>query len=103
MEQANEIQDALGKSYELPDEVDEADLEAGGLLRRISKKWPLKIYFSELEALELEGEEEGPSYLQDVSAMPDFVDEAPVEVGEVSALLFFLFCACSVLIPWQHR
>jgi charged multivesicular body protein 5 len=29
LEQANEIQDALGRSYEVPDEIDEADLEAG--------------------------------------------------------------------------
>lgn len=29
LEQANEIQDALGRSYAVPDEIDEADLEAG--------------------------------------------------------------------------
>jgi charged multivesicular body protein 5 len=29
LEQTNEIQDALGRSYEVPDELDEADLEAG--------------------------------------------------------------------------
>lgn len=29
LEQANEIQDALGRSYAVPDELDEADLQAG--------------------------------------------------------------------------
>lgn len=29
IEQANEIQESLGRSYAVPDEIDEADLEAG--------------------------------------------------------------------------
>lgn len=29
IEQANEIQESLGRSYGVPDELDEADLEAG--------------------------------------------------------------------------
>lgn len=29
MEQANEVQEALGRTYGLPDSIDEADLEAG--------------------------------------------------------------------------
>jgi len=29
MEQANEVQEILGRSYGLPDDIDEADLEAG--------------------------------------------------------------------------
>jgi charged multivesicular body protein 5 len=29
LEQANEIQESLGRSYSVPDELDEADLEAG--------------------------------------------------------------------------
>jgi len=61
LEQANDIQSTLARSYAVPDELDEADLEA------------------ELEALELEAEEEGPSYLSNINAVPDFVDEAPVE------------------------
>jgi len=65
LEQANEIQETLGRSYALPDEIDEADLEA------------------ELEALELEEEEEGASYLADLNKAPDFVDEAPVEEAPV--------------------
>ncbi|KAF4619387.1 hypothetical protein D9613_005118 [Agrocybe pediades] len=66
LEQANEIQETLGRSYAVPDEIDEADLEA------------------ELDALALEQEEEGPSYLADLNKVPDFVDEAPVEVAETS-------------------
>ena len=29
LEKANEIQESLGRSYAVPDEIDEADLEAG--------------------------------------------------------------------------
>jgi len=64
LEQANEIQESLGRSYAVPDELDEADLEA------------------ELDALQLEEEEEGASYLTDLSKVPDFVDEPPVEVKD---------------------
>ncbi|KAJ7752755.1 vacuolar protein sorting-associated protein 60 [Mycena maculata] len=67
LEQANEIQESLGRSYAVPDEIDEADLEA------------------ELDALQLEEEEEGTSYLSDLNKVPDFVDEPPVEVGESPA------------------
>lgn len=31
MEQANEVQETLGRSYNLPDDIDEDDLEAGKL------------------------------------------------------------------------
>jgi len=65
IEQANEIQETLGRSYAVPDELDEADLEA------------------ELDALALEPpDEEGPSYLADLNRVPDFIDEPPKEVGE---------------------
>jgi charged multivesicular body protein 5 len=33
LEQANEIQESLGRSYAVPDEIDEADLEAGMFYR----------------------------------------------------------------------
>ncbi|KAF8351616.1 vacuolar protein sorting-associated protein 60 [Amanita rubescens] len=64
LEQANEIQESLARSYAVPDEIDEADLEA------------------ELDALALEEEEEGTSYLADLNKVPDFVDEAPIEINE---------------------
>ncbi|GAA99727.1 hypothetical protein E5Q_06430 [Mixia osmundae IAM 14324] len=64
IEQANEIQESLSRTYGVPDEVDEADLEA------------------ELEALGddlLEEESSIPSYLRnDTAELPDFVDEPPV-------------------------
>jgi charged multivesicular body protein 5 len=41
------------------------------------------VIYSELDALALEGEEEGPSYLADLNKVPDFVDEPPVELNEV--------------------
>lgn len=57
MEQANEIQEALGRSYGTPDDIDEADLEA------------------ELDALESEGmfEDASPSYLEESTA-PTYID-----------------------------
>ena len=38
---------------------------------------------AELDALGMEDEEEGTSYLADINKAPDFIDEAPVEVTEV--------------------
>lgn len=64
MDVGNEIQESLARGYDVPDEVDESELDA------------------ELEALgmdaELEMESGGqvPSFMQD-EAMPEFVDEAP--------------------------
>ncbi|CEL57937.1 Charged multivesicular body protein 5 OS=Drosophila melanogaster GN=CG6259 PE=1 SV=2 [Rhizoctonia solani AG-1 IB] len=68
LEQANEIQEMMGRSYGVPEEVDEAELEA------------------ELEALSAQLEEdETPSYLQDVGRTPDFIDEPPVEESAISS------------------
>ena len=64
MEQANEVQEALGRTYGLPEDVDEADLEA------------------ELDALgdEVMFEDEVPTYLQepDIAAPPTYLDEPSV-------------------------
>jgi charged multivesicular body protein 5 len=66
----NEIQESLARSYDVPEDVDEAELDA------------------ELEALgdevDLENEAAGvlPSFMQD-EIPPDFVDEAPVAAGKV--------------------
>lgn len=38
----------------------------------------------ELDALETLEEEETPSYLQDLNATPDFIDEAPISEPKVS-------------------
>ena len=65
IESANEVQDSLARSYGVPDEVDEDDLQA------------------ELDALgdelndELTNADATPSYLQPSDALPDFVDEEP--------------------------
>lgn len=70
MDVGNEIQESLGRGYDVPEDVDEADLDA------------------ELEALGMEVEmeaEEGvgavPGFLQD--ELPEFVDEAPAMEGKV--------------------
>ncbi|KAG2757481.1 hypothetical protein P692DRAFT_20305913 [Suillus brevipes Sb2] len=83
LEQANEIQESLGRSYAVPDEIDEADLEAGTYTHGFSFRLSRNIMIiAELDALQLEEEEEGPSYLSDLNKIPDFVDEAPVEISE---------------------
>ncbi|KAK4056488.1 Vacuolar protein-sorting-associated protein 60 [Microbotryomycetes sp. JL221] len=65
IESANEVQESMSRTYGIPDEVDEADLEA------------------ELDALQddfFEEEESIPSYLKqdDTNELPDFVDETPI-------------------------
>lgn len=98
MEQANDIQETLGRSYGVPEEVDEADLEAGERIHFLpflpssSTNHPNHLSRSprgtstELEALgdDFLEEEEVPSYLKDTTALPDFVDDAPVEADKVS-------------------
>ncbi|KAE8224899.1 hypothetical protein CF319_g2273 [Tilletia indica] len=68
IEQANEVQETLGRTYGVPEEIDEADLQA------------------ELDALEddfAEEESAMPSYLQEgPSTLPDFIDEAPTATSE---------------------
>jgi len=66
MDIGNDIQDAISRSYDVPEDVDEAELDA------------------ELEALgeevELQGigESEGlPSFMVDETAPPQFIDEPP--------------------------
>ena len=66
MDMGNEIQDSISRAYDVPDEVDEADLDA------------------ELEALGEEsmfesgvGEGAVPSFMQDEVAPPQFIDEPP--------------------------
>ena len=60
----------------------------------------------ELDALQLEEEEEGPSYLADLNKVPDFIDEPPVEVGEVSKIhsigYALLACLLTAAILYRH-
>lgn len=91
MEQANDVQEAMSRTYGVPEEVDEADLEAGQFKH---SRHLLSDVRTELEALgdDLGMEaDEMPSYLQESaggSQLPDFVDEAPMEsdVGAGSAV-----------------
>lgn len=53
MEDMNEINEAMGRTYGVPDDVDEADLEA-----------ELDLLGEELEAEEFEAESATPAYLQ---------------------------------------
>ncbi|KAF1991790.1 charged multivesicular body protein-like protein 5 [Aulographum hederae CBS 113979] len=72
MDVGNEIQESISRSYDVPEDVDEAELDA------------------ELEALGEEAEFEGlgemesgvPSFMMDESKVPQFVDEPP-EAGKV--------------------
>ena len=90
IEQANEIQESLGRSYAVPDEIDEADLEAGMFNQMSYPPLTLAYFVPELDALALEPPEEaGPSYLSDLNKMPDFIDEAPIDVGEVGKHFLF--------------
>ncbi|KAI9888589.1 MAG: hypothetical protein M1814_006636 [Vezdaea aestivalis] len=64
MEVGNEIQESISRSYDVPEDVDEAELDA------------------ELELLGEEAEFEGlgeeqPGFLTDEVKLPDFVDEPP--------------------------
>ena len=72
MEAGNEVQESLSRAYDVPEDVDEADLDA------------------ELEALgeesmfenELGGESAVPGFMQDEVAPPQFVDE-PLDEAKV--------------------
>lgn len=48
--------------------------------------FPSLTVLVELDALQFEEEEEGPSYLADLNKVPDFVDDPPVELSEVCLL-----------------
>ena len=103
LEQANEIQESLGRSYAVPDEIDEAELEAGTLsilCEGIAEGWNFSRL--ELDALELDEETEGPSYLADLNKAPDFIDEPPLEVAEVSKNLSFL-CIELMIMCISHK
>lgn len=96
LEQANEIQESLARSYAVPEEIDEAELQAGWCIKFVSLFFLKKVFLTELDALELEEEEE-PSYLADLNKVPDFVDEPPVEEasGCITALLII---SCSLFV-----
>ncbi|KAJ1652282.1 Vacuolar protein-sorting-associated protein 60 [Dispira simplex] len=75
LDQANEIQETIGRSYSVPDDIDEADWEA-----------ELDALGDELDMTAEHGEI--PSYLQPTQQMPDLVpeDEDPLQVGSAGVL-----------------
>ena len=82
LEQANEIQETMARSYAVPDEIDEDELQAGIIVALIRGTLCL-IRCTELDALS-DFEDNEPSYLTDATAVPDFLDEAPhVPANEV--------------------
>lgn len=68
MEAGNEIQEAMGRSYEVPEDVDEAELDAE--LEALGDE-------AEMEGLGATGVAEMPGFLQD--EVPNFIDEPPVQ------------------------
>lgn len=100
MEQANEVQETLGRSYNLPDDVDVDDLEAGKQkIIRQSTFHKLKAYHMlilELDALgdELEFEEEDvPSYLQETPdlELPKTAETDPQSVKKPFYILILFY------------
>lgn len=78
MERANEIQETMSRSYAVPDDLDEEALQAGGSPFQVNHH-PMLIpllYTLELDALS-DMDENELSYLDDIKAEPDFLDEAP--------------------------
>lgn len=73
------------------------------LVRRISLllDLPFTQELAELDALALEEDEESTSYLADLNKAPDFVDEPPVELSEVSRLLWVIL-PCHLTYPCRR-
>ena len=71
MDMGNDIQESISRSYDVPEEVDEAELDAE--LEALGEEVELGGGF--------EGVGEEPGFLQDTGAVPSFIDEAP-EAGK---------------------
>jgi hypothetical protein len=81
IEQANEIQESMSRTYGVPDELDEADLEAGRSAVIVARNADRRTELDALgDDLGLEEETAIPSYLQSgpTRELPDFVDEPPM-------------------------
>ncbi|GMG54200.1 unnamed protein product [Ambrosiozyma monospora] len=71
IDQSNELQDALGRSYDVPDDISESELDA-----------ELEALGEEMELEDELGADTLPSYLTDTGVddkMPTFIDEAKEE------------------------
>ena len=99
MERANEIQETMGRSYAVPDDLDEEALQAGGSPFYVNHL-PMQIniiHTLELDALS-DMDENELSYLDDIKAQPDFLDEAPhVPSNEVSFHHISLQFSCTTI------
>ncbi|KAK0713283.1 Snf7 family [Lasiosphaeria miniovina] len=70
----NEIQESLARSYDIPEDVDEAELDAE--LEALGQEVEL-----DRELAGMEGGSALPSFMQD--EVPDFIDEPPSTTGKV--------------------
>lgn len=68
MDVGNDIQESISRSYDVPEEVDEAELDAE--LEALGEE-------QEFENLGVESEGNLPSFMQDEVNPPQFIDEAP--------------------------
>ena len=68
MDMGNDIQESISRSYDIPEDVDEAELDAE--LDALGEE-------QEFENMGLESEGAMPGYLQDEANPPPFIDEAP--------------------------
>lgn len=74
MDVGNEIQESIGRAYDVPEDVDEAELDAE--LEALGEE-------QEFEGYGMESEGQLPSFMTDEVAPPQFVDEPPEAAGKV--------------------
>jgi len=67
MEMGNDIQESISRSYDIPEDVDEAELDA-----------ELEALGEEVELGESMGESGMPAFLTEGTDMPNFIDAEPV-------------------------
>jgi charged multivesicular body protein 5 len=72
MDLGNDIQDSISRSYDVPEDVDEEELDA-----------ELEALGEEI-ALEGHAESELPAFMMDETAPPTFIDESPEKVKEAA-------------------
>ncbi|KAF2754820.1 charged multivesicular body protein 5 [Pseudovirgaria hyperparasitica] len=73
MDIGNEIQESISRSYDVPEDVDEAELDA-----------ELEALGEEVEFEGLGAESEGlPAFMMDEARPPQFIDEAPQAGGQI--------------------
>lgn len=76
MDVGNEIQESISRSYDIPEDVDEAELDAE--LEALGEE-------QEFESMGMESEGAMPSFMQDEVGPPQFVDEPPQKAKEAAA------------------